>query len=96
MTTKEKRSTLYILFREICKREGQTIFDPEKNIFVAPDGTIVTRPDQYIKLDFHSSYGGYRMELNRGGTCSFLMGETRYTLGEMTAFIRGYLAAKKP
>lgn len=89
--------TLCILFRDLCKKEGRTYFDPETNEFISPDGTIVARPvdNNYIKLSYNSSYGGYQMQEN-GGSRPFLMPETRYRVLEMIAFIRGYFANKNP
>lgn len=94
-----EKETLNILFRDLCKIESRTFFDPQYNNFVLPDsnGTIVSRPtdDDYIKLDFNRFYGGYQMQEN-GGSRTWIMSEDRYTVTEMIAFIRGYLAAKKP
>lgn len=97
MAKYSEKETLHILFRDICKSEGRTYFDPHYSNFVAPDnnGTIVSRPadNDYVKLDYNRSYGGYQMQEN-GGSRPFLMSDTRYSVTEMIAFIRGYFAAK--
>lgn len=97
MAKYSEKETLQILFRDLCKSKERTFFDPQSNDFILPDanGTIVKRPENndYIKLDFNRSYGGYQMQEN-GGSRPFLMSDTRYSVTEMIAFIRGYFANK--